>query len=141
MTLAPQQRARLRRALLRWFDREARALPWRATRDPYRIWLSEIMLQQTRVDQAMPYYARFLEAFPDAAALAAASEDRVLKLWEGLGYYSRARNLHRAARVIVHDRGGVFPEDAAAFAPPPAPRSQPGPWSSAWGHSLRGLSI
>ncbi len=102
----------LRRALLRWFSREARDLPWRRTRDPYHIWLSEIMLQQTRVEAAIPYYERFLRTFPTVRDLAGAHEDRVLKAWEGLGYYSRARNLHRAAKVIVEDRGGRWPETA-----------------------------
>lgn len=102
----------LRRALLAWFRAEARELPWRRTKDPYRIWLSEIMLQQTRVDQGLPYYERFLAAFPDIFALARASEDQVLKAWEGLGYYTRARNLHRTAKRIAEDCGGVFPRQA-----------------------------
>jgi A/G-specific adenine glycosylase len=91
-----------------------RDLPWQGTRDPYRIWLSEIMLQQTQVSAVIPYYERFLARFPDLAALAAASEDAVLRLWAGLGYYARARNLHRAARTIVQDLGGRFPQDHAA---------------------------
>lgn len=95
--------------LLDWYAREGRDLPWRRTRDPYRIWLSEVILQQTRVAQGTAYYERFTERFPDVAALAAASEDEVLKLWQGLGYYSRARNLHAAARQIVDRFGGVFP--------------------------------
>lgn len=99
-------------ALLAWYDRAAADLPWRRTRDPYRIWLSEIMLQQTQVETVIPYYERFLEAFPTVAALAAAPLADVLKRWEGLGYYSRARNLHRAAQVVVHDLGGRFPETA-----------------------------
>lgn len=85
-------------------------MPWRRTDDPYRIWLSEVMLQQTRVDQAQPYYERFVAAFPTVEALAAASLDDVLLLWEGLGYYSRARNLHKAARVVVDAFGGQFPD-------------------------------
>ena len=84
-------------------------LPWQGTRDPYRIWLSEIMLQQTQVAAVIPYYARFLQRFADLAALAAAHEDEVLALWSGLGYYSRARNLHRAARQIAERHAGVFP--------------------------------
>ncbi|MCL6547518.1 MAG: hypothetical protein K6T30_01250 [Alicyclobacillus sp.] len=80
-----------------WYRANRRHLPWRDTRDPYRIWVSETMLQQTRVETVIPYYHRFLEAFPDVGALAAADEETVLKLWQGLGYYSRARNLHRAA--------------------------------------------
>ena len=95
--------------LLSWFAREGRDLPWRRTRDPYRIWLSEVILQQTRVSQGLEYYLRFTERFPDIAALAAAPEDEVLKLWQGLGYYSRARNLHAAARQVMSRFGGVFP--------------------------------
>ena len=95
--------------LLIWYDENARSLPWRGTRDPYRIWLSEIMLQQTRAEAVARYYDRFLARFPDVHALAAAGEDEVLKLWEGLGYYSRARNLHAAARQ-VSEAGGRFPE-------------------------------
>lgn len=95
--------------LLPWFAREGRDLPWRRTRDPYRIWLSEVILQQTRVAQGLEYYLRFMERFPDVAALAAAPEDEVLKLWQGLGYYSRARNLYAAARQVVAQFGGIFP--------------------------------
>jgi A/G-specific adenine glycosylase len=102
-----------RRALLRWYSEARRDLPWRRTRDPYCIWISEIMLQQTRVVAAVPYYERFLERFPDAAALARASESEVLTAWAGLGYYSRARNLHRAAKLIA--RNGGFPRDYAAI--------------------------
>ena len=98
--------------LLNWYDRCARALPWRGERDPYRIWLSEIMLQQTQAETVKGYYARFLAAFPDVAALAAADEQAVLKLWEGLGYYSRARNLHAAARIVAGELGGAFPPNA-----------------------------
>ena len=101
--------------LLAWYDANARALPWRGERDPYRIWLSEIMLQQTQTQTVKGYYARFLERFPDVFALAAADEEAVLKLWEGLGYYSRARNLHAAAKVVARELGGAFPEDAAGL--------------------------
>ena len=94
--------------LLAWYRRSARDLPWRHTADPYRIWVSEIMLQQTRVAAVLGYYARFLAAFPTVEALAAAPEDRLMKLWEGLGYYSRARNLQRAAKIVA-ERGG-FPD-------------------------------
>ncbi|WP_295581404.1 A/G-specific adenine glycosylase [uncultured Oscillibacter sp.] len=94
--------------LLAWFRTHARDLPWRRTEDPYPIWVSEIMLQQTRVAAVLGYYARFLEAFPSVEALAAAPEQRLMKLWEGLGYYSRARNLQRAARLVA-ERGG-FPD-------------------------------
>ncbi|MBQ6986716.1 MAG: A/G-specific adenine glycosylase, partial [Oscillibacter sp.] len=97
--------------LLDWYRRAARDLPWRHTRDPYCIWVSEVMLQQTRVAAVVGYYARFLDAFPTVDALAAASEDALLSRWQGLGYYSRARNLHRAAREIA--RRGGFPETAA----------------------------
>ena len=93
-----------------WFRANARALPWRENAEPYRVWLSEIMLQQTRVEAVIGYYQRFLDALPDLKSLAAASEAQVLKLWEGLGYYSRARNLQKAARVVVNDRGGSFPD-------------------------------
>ena len=95
--------------LLDWYSREGRDLPWRRTRDPYRIWLSEVILQQTRVAQGTEYYLRFVGRFPDVRSLAAASEDEVLKLWQGLGYYSRARNLHAAARQVVDDFEGRFP--------------------------------
>ena len=98
------------RQLLEWFRQFQRDLLWRRTKDPYRIWLSEIMLQQTRVAAAIPYYERFLERFPDIEALAAAPEQEVLRLWSGLGYYSRARNLHKAAQKIVAQGNGNFPE-------------------------------
>ncbi|MFA6239890.1 MAG: A/G-specific adenine glycosylase [Candidatus Hydrogenedentales bacterium] len=103
----------MRRLLLAWYRAEARDLPWRRTRDPYAVWLSEVILQQTRVDQGIPYFERFLRAFPTVQDLASASEDEVLKLWEGLGYYSRARNLHRAARIVANERNGAFPDSAA----------------------------
>ncbi len=96
--------------LIEWYRLHGRTLPWRETRDPYRIWLSEVILQQTRVQQGLAYYERFTERFPTVAALAAATEDEVLKLWQGLGYYSRARNLHAAARQVVERFGGRFPE-------------------------------
>ena len=101
--------------LLRWFRRHRADLPWRRDSDPYRVWLSEIMLQQTQVAAVIPYYERFLRHFPNVQALAAAPLDEVLKLWEGLGYYSRARNLHRAAQAIVQEHGGRFPQAAAAL--------------------------
>ncbi len=98
--------------LLHWFRLHRADLPWRRDSDPYRVWLSEIMLQQTQVAAVIPYYERFLERFPTVQALAAAPLDEVLKLWEGLGYYSRARNLHRAAQVVAGERGGVWPHTA-----------------------------
>ena len=98
--------------LLAWYDHSARSLPWRGERAPYRIWLSEVMLQQTQAETVKGYYARFLTAYPDVAALAAADEQAVLKLWEGLGYYSRARNLHAAARIVAGELGGAFPGSA-----------------------------
>ncbi len=107
-----------RRNLLGWFAQYQRALPWRRDKDPYRIWISEIMLQQTRVAAAIPYYERFLERFPDARALAEAPEEDVLRLWSGLGYYSRARNLQKAAREIAAKHSGIFPsgtEEALAL--------------------------
>lgn len=100
---------------MRWFRTNHRALPWRETRDAYRIWLSEIMLQQTRVESVVPYYRRFLARFPTVAALAAAPLDDVLALWAGLGYYSRARNLHAAARRVLERHGGEFPADSRAL--------------------------
>ncbi|MCC7264210.1 MAG: A/G-specific adenine glycosylase [Candidatus Latescibacteria bacterium] len=101
--------ADFRRELLAWYRAHRRQLAWRQTRDPYLIWISEIMLQQTRVDQMDAYFARFVQAFPTVHDLAAASEDQVLKAWEGLGYYARARNLHRAAREVAA-RGGQLPD-------------------------------
>jgi len=100
---------RFRKNLQAWFSRFQRDLPWRRTRNPYQIWLSEIMLQQTRVAAVIPYYERFLARFPTVEALAAAPEEEVLRLWSGLGYYSRARNLQKAARQIIAKHKGVFP--------------------------------
>ena len=99
-----------RDALIAWYAHRKRDMPWRRTDDPYRIWLSEVMLQQTRVNQAQPYYERFVAAFPTVEALADADLDDVLRQWEGLGYYSRARNLHKAARRVVDVFGGRFPD-------------------------------
>ena len=102
--------------LVQWQRQHGRHdLPWQGTRDPYRVWLSEIMLQQTQVVTVKAYFQRFVQQFPDVLALAAASEDAVLGLWSGLGYYTRARNLHRCARAIVADHGGVFPRQAAVL--------------------------
>ncbi|MDA8127500.1 MAG: A/G-specific adenine glycosylase [Betaproteobacteria bacterium] len=103
--------------IIDWQRRHGRhTLPWQATRDPYRVWLSEIMLQQTQVSTVVPYFERFVARFPDLRALAAAREDDVLALWSGLGYYSRARNLHAAARSLVAECGGAFPADPARIA-------------------------
>ncbi len=99
--------------LLSWYRRNGRALPWRETSDPYAIWVSEIMLQQTRVETVKEYYRRFLMRFPDVAALAEAPQEEVLKLWEGLGYYSRARNLQKAARIVTEQYGGYLPRSFA----------------------------
>jgi A/G-specific adenine glycosylase len=107
----PRNRDReIPRRLLAWYKENKRDLPWRKTRDPYRIWVSEIMLQQTRVETVIPYYERFLKRFPGVTALARAPLDRVLKAWENLGYYSRARHLHDAARIIVTRFGGKIPD-------------------------------
>lgn len=95
--------------LINWYEENKRDLPWRKTKNPYRIWLSEIILQQTRVAQGLPYYERFIEQFPTIHDLASASETEVLRLWQGLGYYSRARNLHACAKMVVNDFAGEFP--------------------------------
>ena len=99
------------RPLVDWYKKEARPLPWREEPTPYRVWVSEIMLQQTRIEAAREYFNRFTRAFPTVEALAAAELDDVLKLWEGLGYYSRARNLHKCAKTVCETYGGVFPPD------------------------------
>ena len=101
--------------LLAWYDRHARTLPWRGIHAPYRTWVSETMLQQTRVETVIGYYDRFLKRFPTVEALAAAPEDDVLKLWEGLGYYSRARNLHKGAKQVMAEFGGQIPSDVEAL--------------------------
>jgi A/G-specific adenine glycosylase len=108
------------RRVLRWYAHHKRDLPWRGKTDPYAIWVSEIMLQQTRVEAVIPYYQHWLKLFPDIAALAQSSEGEVLSVWEGLGYYSRARNLHKAARQILDEFGGELPHDPSAL------RSLPG---------------
>jgi A/G-specific adenine glycosylase len=99
------------KTLIKWYLQNKRDLPWRKTADPYPIWLSEIMLQQTRVAQGMPYFLSFTTAFPTVFDLADASEEQVLKLWQGLGYYSRARNLHKTAQIVAHEMNGVFPDN------------------------------
>ena len=103
------------RRLLAWYRRCGRDLPWRRTKDPYRIWVSEIMLQQTRVEAVIPYYERFLDRFPDVASLAEAPEADVLERWAGLGYYRRARQLQAAAKKVVEQHGGIFPSDHTAI--------------------------
>lgn len=115
ITIDPACKRKLRSAVLRWYDQHGRRLPWRTSADPYRIWLSEIMLQQTTVAAVVPYFERFTAKFPDVGSLAAAHVDDVLRLWEGLGYYSRARNLHKAALTIQQNHGGVFPADAESL--------------------------
>lgn len=106
------QASAITRKLLAWYDVNQRSFVFRGTRDPYRIWLSEMMLQQTRTETVVPYYERFLQLFPDVFALAETPLEQVLKAWEGLGYYTRARNLHKTANIIAFERGGVFPQTA-----------------------------
>lgn len=101
--------SQITRPLLTWYDAHARILPWREFPSPYRVWVSEIMLQQTRVETVIPYFERFISALPDIAALANADEQVILKLWEGLGYYSRVKNMQKAAKIIMQKYGGVFP--------------------------------
>ncbi|HEY7819115.1 MAG TPA: A/G-specific adenine glycosylase, partial [Vicinamibacteria bacterium] len=106
------------RKLVPWYRRARRNLPWRESAGqshPYRVWVSELMLQQTRVETVIPFFLRFMKRLPDVASLAAATEADVLALWSGLGYYSRARALHRGARMIVHEREGRFPEDVEGW--------------------------
>jgi A/G-specific adenine glycosylase len=109
--LSPRQLKNFQRRLLRWFRAHKRDLPWRASRDSYRIWIAEVMLQQTRIAAVTPYYERFLQSMPNVKSLGRAPLVEVLKLWSGLGYYSRARNLHRAAKIIVADHNGKFPRE------------------------------
>jgi A/G-specific adenine glycosylase len=113
--LSATQRRRFRRRLLDWYDRHRRDLPWRANRDPYRVWLSEIMLQQTRVAAVIEHYHEFLRRFPTVEKLASARESSVLAAWSGLGYYRRARMMHAAAKAIVRERGGTFPSTEAGL--------------------------
>jgi len=105
----------IRKALVEWYKSNKRDLPWRNTRDPYQIWVSEVMLQQTQVKTVIPYFYTFIDRFPDIHALASSDLQEVLKMWEGLGYYSRARNFHRAARVVVRDHGAVIPSTEEGF--------------------------
>jgi len=111
--MTPEIRRHFAPALITWQRNHGRhGLPWQGNRDPYRVWLSEIMLQQTQVSTVLSYYPRFLERFPHVHALAAAQTDEVMAMWSGLGYYSRARNLHRCAQAVVAEHGGEFPRDA-----------------------------
>ena len=107
--------SRLAARLLKWYGENRRALPWRGHPDPYAVWVSEIMLQQTRVETVIPYFLRWMERFPSITVLAHASERQVLRAWEGLGYYARARNLRQAARIVVKEFGGELPDQAAAL--------------------------
>src|SRR5208282_4084877 len=109
LRLRPADLKKLRRGLLGWYDRKKRDLPWRQNANPYRVWVSEIMLQQTRVAAVLDHYARFMKRFPTVHALAAARESSVLAAWSGLGYYHRARRMHQAAKIIVRQRHGEFP--------------------------------
>ncbi len=97
--------------LLKWFQREQRPLPWRQSYVPYQVWISEIMLQQTQVVTVLPYYKRWMKSLPDIQSVAHTDEEHLLKLWEGLGYYSRVRNIQKAAKVICEEYGGIFPND------------------------------
>ncbi len=101
--------------LISWFEREQRVLPWREDQDPYKVWVSEVMLQQTRVETVIPYFLRFVEQFPTVEALADADEEKVLKAWEGLGYYSRVRNLQSAVKEVKQEYGGIVPPDEKDF--------------------------
>ena len=103
--------AAIRKKLLAWYRKNGRSLPWRGAADPYRVWISEVMLQQTQVDTVIPYYTRWMSRFPDLAALAAAQEQDVLQVWEGLGYYSRARNILRCAKMLTSEHAGQLPRD------------------------------
>ena len=113
--MSPKETVQFRNELTDWFDAHHRKLPWRDTQNPYRIWVSEVMLQQTQVTKVLHYYQDFLDKFPDVQCLAQANLQDVLKAWEGLGYYARARNLHQAAKVIVSDFGGKIPADYGIF--------------------------
>jgi A/G-specific adenine glycosylase len=113
--LDPAQVADFQRRLLRWYGRHGRDLPWRRTRDPYHILVSEVMLQQTQVDRVLGYYEPFLRRYPTIEALASSSEPQVREAWEGLGYYARARNLHRTAQEVTAQHGGKLPDDPEAI--------------------------
>ena len=115
LRLSPPQICRVRRRLLAWYREHGRDLPWRRTRDPYRILVSEVMLQQTQVERVTKFYRPFLRRYPTFEALAAAPEPAVRESWEGLGYYARARNLHRTAQLVVREHGGRLPDDPATI--------------------------
>jgi len=115
MPALPANALRFKRSLLKWFRGNGRSLPWRETRDPYRIVVSEFMLQQTQVSRVLEYYPRFLKRFPTVETLARARPTAVREAWEGLGYYRRAENLHRLARTVVRDHAGAIPDDPAAL--------------------------
>jgi len=115
MSAIPANALRFKRALLKWYRRNGRDLPWRATRDPYRVAVSEFMLQQTQVTRVLEYYPRFLRRFPTLAALARARPAAVREAWDGLGYYRRAEHLHRLARTVVRDHAGAIPDDPGAL--------------------------
>lgn len=115
MVISTINHVMFRGLLLSWYKSHQRCLPWRITKDPYKIWLSEIILQQTRVVQGLPYYERFIAQYPSVTALASATEQEVLRLWQGLGYYSRARNLHHCAQTIVEQYNGIFPTSYRAL--------------------------
>jgi A/G-specific adenine glycosylase len=112
---SPEHIRAFRRSLLRWFHRHGRDLPWRRTRDPYAILVSELMLQQTQVATVIPYYRKWLHRFPDFGSLARASQNNVLHAWQGLGYYNRARNLHATAKIVEDQHGGIFPRNIATI--------------------------
>ena len=108
--MTPTQIEQIQKLLIEWYRRHHRRLSWRETDDPYRIWVSEVMLQQTQVQTVLPYYQRFLYDFPDVKTLADVNLQAVLKAWEGLGYYARARNMHRSARIILKQHAGILPD-------------------------------
>jgi len=115
LLMKSQDKEKVAKAVQQWYRNHRRKLPWRESRHPYHIWISEIMLQQTQVETVLPYYQRFIKRFPNIFSLAEASLEEVLKVWENMGYYSRARNLHETARKIVMEMGGEFPKTRAAL--------------------------
>lgn len=115
MKISTRSKTEIVSSLLQWYDSHSRILPWRENQEPYRIWISEIMLQQTRVEAVIPYFDRWIKALPNLEALANASEEEVLKLWEGLGYYSRVRNIHKTAKIVMEKYGGTLPASFEAL--------------------------